>query len=279
MKQTKQYLAARDRFKVEVVARGGTVVGEYSGSKTQVHVKCPQGHDCYVFPSNLTKTGRGMCQKCAGRDKSDAAARFLANAEVAGWTVQGAYGGAHEPVVMICPNGHESAPTPGNFRSGKRCKQCSGNMPRQAERKFLDALAAEGGRMLGEYVNARQAVTCVCVQGHVTDRTPDAVTNRDATCRLCAVRHDVFYIVSGPAGIKFGISSGDGTQRLAVHGRDGYLNVVRVWTGLPGDTAYELETELLRQMALAKVAPVRGREYFPTGVLPVVLATAEFWLD
>lgn len=280
MKQTKQYLAARDRFHNEVVARGGRVRGEYFGSKSQVHVLCALGHDCYVIPSNLTKPGRGLCQKCAGRDKGEAAERFASGLLASGWTQRGEYVGAHKPVEVTCDAGHESHVTPGNFRAGKRCRICAGNQRGAAEGAFLARLAEEGGRLIGEYTNASTAVTCMCAAGHVTDRTPDVVTSRKARCRLCEIRHDVFYIVKGPSSVKFGISQIHAwPARKAVHARDGYRDVVRVWSGLPGDTAYELETELKRQMALARVAPVRGREYFPAGVLGTVEAFAADWLS
>jgi hypothetical protein len=53
--------------------------------------------------------------------------------------------------------------------------------------------------------------------------------------------HDVFYIVIGPRGLKLGISSGDGSQRLAEHRRNGYVQTARLWAGLPGRVADDTE--------------------------------------
>jgi hypothetical protein len=47
--------------------------------------------------------------------------------------------------------------------------------------------------------------------------------------------------------------------------------VVRLLTGLPGDVAPELEREVNATLALARLRPVKGREYFDIGALVVIL--------
>src|SRR3546814_17597786 len=74
---------------------------------------------------------------------------------------------------------------------------------------------------------------------------PNKVTSRNRVpCRRCSHRAwDVFYVVQDELNdvIKFGITSGNPKQRLAVHERDGFDQVVRIHTGLPDDVAPWLE--------------------------------------
>lgn len=87
--------------------------------------------------------------------------------------------------------------------------------------------------------------------------------------------HDVVYVVVHRSGkrLKFGISNGDGLNRLASHRADGYTVVERLVTGFP--KASNLERVLKLSMALAEFKPVRGREYFPIEALPIVLETVD----
>ncbi|MFJ1528247.1 hypothetical protein ACIOFV_07430 [Streptomyces mirabilis] len=48
-------------------------------------------------------------------------------------------------------------------------------------------------------------------------------------------------------------------------------DVVRLYAGLPGDVAPELERTILAALRDAREEPVRGHEYFPARVLPLVL--------
>ncbi|MTE20240.1 hypothetical protein F0L17_14205 [Streptomyces sp. TRM43335] len=69
--------------------------------------------------------------------------------------------------------------------------------------------------------------------------------------------------------VKFGITSGDPRPRLAVHARDGYDTVARLVTDLPD--AREMERRILAALRDAGEQPIRGREYYPARVLPMVL--------
>ena len=87
--------------------------------------------------------------------------------------------------------------------------------------------------------------------------------------------HDVFYIVIGPRGLKLGISSGDGSQRLAEHRRNGYVQTARLWAGLPGRVADDTEDLVLARLKRAGHKPIQGHEYFNAELLPVVLGIAD----
>jgi hypothetical protein len=113
-----------------------------------------------------------------------------------------------------------------------------------------------------------------CAEGHKTATLPNMVQQGQGICRFCKGKAwDVFYVVQDDLNevIKFGITSGSPKQRLAVHERDGFDQVVRLHTGLPGDTAPWLERAIISALRDSREEPVRGREYYRARVLPVVL--------
>lgn len=116
-----------------------------------------------------------------------------------------------------------------------------------------------------------------CERGHVTAVTPNNAL-RWGVCRKCKNRGwDVFYVVTDDEAriLKLGITTGTGRMRLDTHRRDGFETLHRLFTGLPGETAPALEHAVLGALSLANEQPVRGREYFPAHVLPLVLDVAD----
>jgi len=131
-----------------------------------------------------------------------------------------------------------------------------------------------GGEVIGEYMNNTVPVRIRCREGHECSPIPSNVMRGTGICRLCAGREwDCFYVVQDDINdvVKLGVTSGDPRPRLADHARAGFDCVVRLHTGLPGDTAPALEQTILAALRDARERPVRGREYFHVRVLPVVL--------
>ncbi|WP_189783032.1 GIY-YIG nuclease family protein [Streptomyces capitiformicae] len=89
----------------------------------------------------------------------------------------------------------------------------------------------------------------------------------------------MFYVVADEINgvVKFGITSGDPRPRLGDHSRDGFDCVIRLVEGLPGDVALRLEKTILAALRDAREAPVRGREYFPARVLPLITDLVDGW--
>jgi hypothetical protein len=88
--------------------------------------------------------------------------------------------------------------------------------------------------------------------------------------------HNVFYVTTGPRGLKLGISSNGGSIRLDQHRRAGYGDqTVRLWTKLPGRLADDTEDLVLTRLKGAGHQPIQGHEYFGIELLPVVLGIAD----
>jgi hypothetical protein len=109
---------------------------------------------------------------------------------------------------------------------------------------------------------------------------PGSLFNGQGPCRVCSGKvWDAFYVVAAPAAdrIKFGITSGDPRSRLRTHHANGYREIIRLLTGLPGTVAPEIEQATIATLRLAGIRPVHGREFYDAAALPVVLDVADHY--
>ena len=117
------------RFWVRVEELGGKPQpgARYVNNSTPVPLICANGHECAPLPKHVIK-GQGLCRTCAGNDPVTAERRFWVRVEELGGKPQpGArYVNNSTPVPLICANGHECAPRPGDLSTGRRiCLSCA----------------------------------------------------------------------------------------------------------------------------------------------------------
>lgn len=282
MSNEEAFAAAEAKLRTKVERLGGTFVGPYTGSQGSVAIICPAGHRTEPRLAAIYRyDDRLPCRPCDldGR-KAAAEARFREVIAAAGGTVTGSYVTTGTPVAIVCANGHKASPRPNNVLKGHGiCRTCARRDPILAEADFRAAVEGLGGTVLGEYRGSGRTIRVRCAQGHESEPFPNNVRDGGGICRFCAgQRWDAYYVVTGPAGVKFGITSGDARQRLRDHRRDGYGNVLCVRTGLPDGLARSLENETKAALRAAAMRPVRGLEYFGPEALPVVMKLADAWL-
>ncbi|WP_434593371.1 hypothetical protein [Streptomyces sp. A5-4] len=129
-----------------------------------------------------------------------------------------------------------------------------------------------------QWLGNRTPHRVICIDGHECRPLPYN-TRRWGVCLRCGGwNSNAFYVLTNEdAGLlKLGITTGDGRQRLNRHAADGFTTVHRYLTGLPLDGgARDLERVALAALREAGERPVRGREYFPASVQPLVLDFAD----
>jgi hypothetical protein len=144
---------------------------------------------------------------------------------------------------------------------------------------FLARVAELGGQVLEmEWLGARTPHRVRCAAGHICWPRPNDLQQGGGMCRTCCNKvWDVAYVVVAPelGRVKFGVTSNDKRQRLAVHRRAGYVEVVRVVRGLPD--AHALERHVLNTLREAGIPAVQGREHFDIDVLALVLDVVDGW--
>ncbi|MGH3233147.1 MAG: hypothetical protein ACRDOH_07805 [Streptosporangiaceae bacterium] len=181
---------------------------------------------------------------------------------------------------MRCAAGHECRSRPRDLATGDGiCKTCAGTDGVLAEARFRELLAAAGATLLEPgWLGSKTPCRVRCSAGHEVSPHPSSVLSGTGICRVCAGKSwDAFYVVADQAAgrIKFGITSGDVRPRLAFHRGQGYREVIRALTALPGTTAPDIERAVRAALRLAGIQSVRGREYYDVSALALVLDVAD----
>lgn len=272
---------AWESFVSRMTALGAEVLEEkWLGSGTPHKVRCKGGHEVAVWPSGAGK-GRGICRICVGLDTKTAEAYFRnAIEELGGVAIYKAWKGVNASHQVLCPKGHIASPRPNDIQQGHTmCRSCAGKDPKTAWENFKETVAGLGGRVKEKSWLGGQVPHLVqCKNGHTTTVRPAGVQQGQGICRFCAgYEWNVFYVVVNESDghLKFGITSGDPQQRLRFHKSDGFDRLVRLLTDLPGNDAPLLEKTLLRELKAHGKQPVRGREYYLIGELPLVLSLVD----
>lgn len=273
--------AAEAAFRARLEELGATLLEpEWLGAIKKHHVRCAAGHDCWPRPNGIQQ-GQGLCLICVRRDPADAERRFLARLAELGAVPLGPYESAHTAVHVRCAAGHDCWPKPSSVLAGRGpCRACGRGCPKQAEAYFRAALAELGATPLfGKWLGARTPHPVRCANGHECHPKPHEVRKGGGICKSCSWAWDVFYVVTGNPGVKFGITSRDGRVRLKDHRADGYVEVVRLVTGLAAGVALDTENAVKAALAAAGKVPVRGCEYFDASCLTLILDVADAWLS
>lgn len=252
-------------------AAGYQLVDPYAGTSTRVRVSCKQGHVIRVRPGSFGSTAQN-CQKC---HEERARKRFEQRLQELGCALLGTYQSASQPVEVRCAAGHLSRPTPLNVVHGQGvCVTCAGKDPQEAALKFHTRMTELGATVEGLYVNTDTPVRSICSEGHICHPRPGNVLSGHGVCMTCRGAHwDTFYVVQSPETgiVKFGVTTTLQSDRLATHRRNGFTNVLRLFTNLPDGVAREAELGAERTLADRGFRPVRGREYFPGAAVTDVL--------
>lgn len=263
-------------FRERIERAGATALDPYQSAHKRLRLRCSSGHTFTATPHKVARSKCVLCPLCGGRTPGALLSAHKARVEAQGGIcLANRWLGAQAPHDAICREGHLCSPRPSGVKNGKNiCRICACRDPHVIEERFRERVAELGGVVLGPWETIHVPVLVRCKKGHKTSPIPNHVIRGGGLCRHCAGKSwDVFYVVHDDDFdvVKFGITSGDPRPRLSVHARDGFDRVVRLLEGLPGDTAPVLERTILAALRDAREKPARGREYFPTRVLPLVL--------
>lgn len=273
-----KWVKAEAEFKAALAHLGCLLLEPYAGSKHRHHVRCPAGHDSYLRP-NWLQQGNGACKTCSGKDSAEG--RYRAYLSSIGATpAWSTWVNVMTDHPVICAAGHECTPRPNTVLSRRQgvCVKCSGRDTWSAEEKFKNYLTTLGAAPAwDQWRGLKHKHQVTCSEGHRVDAWPAAMNSGQGICRICAgCTWDVFYVVSRPDAVKFGITSGDPRGRLGAHRRDGFTEVHRVFKGLPDGCAWGAEQQLKAAMDNIGYAPLGGsREYFHVEALDTILGLVD----
>lgn len=271
---------AEARFRARLTELGAELLDEWRGAAKPHRVSCAAGHESFPRPGDVAN-GTGICVTCSGLDTRQVEATFRSRLNDLGWTlIEPRWLGATRAHLIRCEIGHEMRKLASSvLGKAPSCLVCIRRDPATAEAAFRLAVSRFGGEVLEpKWLGTEKPHRVRCAQGHVVTPRPHALAGGQGMCRKCKGKDPTaFYIAAGAVGMKLGVTSGDGSRRLDRHKRDGFIEVVRLIVGLPSDEAPTIERVCLSAMADAGIAPIRGREYFPTEALPVALDVVDGW--
>lgn len=274
--------AAEAAFRARLLDLGAVPLYEtWLGTSAPHHVRCRAGHDCYPRPGNVSQ-GWGICGACVGRDPRVLEAAFRSRlAELGAELLESEWLGALKKHRIRCGAGHECSVKPNQVQQGYGiCKTCAGHDPVAAADAFRARIAELGATLLEPgWLGSDQPHRVRCPLGHLCRPTPANVSQGNGICRVCRGGvWDAFYVVTSGEAVKFGVTTGDPRPRLGRHAAQGFTEVVRLATGLPGTIAHDTERAVLSALAMAGVKPVQRREYFDSSCLALILDIADSWL-
>jgi hypothetical protein len=277
-------IALLEALRAVVEADGAILLAQvWTTAKARYLCVCRNGHMTTPNANNIKTMQRVPCLDCSGHDSAAAAKAFTFRVESQGAEVRGMYVNNSTPVSVRCAFGHITPVLPSNTQQrGFRCSVCAGRDPALAFADFKARLASLRIPITLDASETKwhlnqETYHAHCAEGHPCLPMPNRIKNGRGGCDVCANKYsDVVYVVTGPNGLKFGITSGDPRPRLNDHKRisgGGYDTTVRLWTGLrPFGRAREVELNLRDGLADRDHHPLPGtKEYFPAASLPLVL--------
>jgi hypothetical protein len=273
-----------EAFRGRLDALGATLLEpEWLGNQRKHHVRCSAGHDCYPRPNDVQQRG-GICRICSGCDSATAEAAFNARlAELGAVLLEPVWLGVMRSHRVRCASGHDCSPRPNDVQQGHGiCLTCAGKDPAVAEARFRQQLTeVRAIPLYAMWLGVSRGHHVRCRNGHDCYPWPGSVNAGQGVCFTCAYsgEWDAFYVVTSATGVKFGVTSGSPRKRLGDHARQGYTEVVRLVTGLPGTVAPDAERAVKAALALAGEKPVHGKEYFDISCLALILDVVAGWLD
>lgn len=149
---------------------------------------CPVGHLQFKTPQTMKdkRTHSRGCNICSGHNSSEAERKFRLRIAKLGGTVIGTYIHGHVPVDCRCKNGHLCSPAPSNIGQGRgMCIVCVNLSPIEAERTFRRLIAEQKGTVVGNYINNRTSVECLCQFNHKCSPQPTNIQQGEKLCLTC----------------------------------------------------------------------------------------------
>lgn len=177
-------IAAEAAFRAKLAELGATLLEPYVNSDHPHQVRCAAGHECRPRPYGL-RAGKGICRTCAGLDPAVPEAAFRASLRELGATLlEPRWLGTKSAHRVRCPAGHEIWVWASSVTKGVRlCGPCA---TFKTEQDFRSRVGAQGGVVLGPYVNTVTPVHVRCEQGHDCWPQPARLFGGRGICRICS---------------------------------------------------------------------------------------------
>lgn len=171
-----------------VEKQGWTVISDrYINITSNMEFICSNGHKQSKLPQVIKDKRRVFgCGICSGKSSSDAQRRFAERIAKLQGTIIGDYKGTHFKIECRCIKNHACFPNVGYVLSGGgMCATCTDQSPIEAEKTFRRLIAEQKGTVVGNYINNRTSVECLCQFNHKCSPQPTNIQQGEKLCLTC----------------------------------------------------------------------------------------------
>lgn len=123
---------------------------------------CPAGHEYSISLSHWIRGTR--CSTCSGRAQfTEEEVKDALHRE--GYTLNSPYQNQKQPLITICPAGHEYRVSMHDWKTGKRCPRCEGKVV-LTDADVRSMLSEEGYTLKSTYQGTKKPFNTICPNGH-----------------------------------------------------------------------------------------------------------------
>ena len=115
----------KEKFESLVEETDFHILETYTKAQKKVLLKCPVGHEFYIFPSDFRNSRK--CTVCSGKNKAYAEKTFLQNLKNSSWKPLEPYVNSKRLQRVVCDKGHEIEIRPNDLYYGVGCGVCTIN--------------------------------------------------------------------------------------------------------------------------------------------------------
>jgi hypothetical protein len=160
----------------------------FSGTHSPLPFKCSEGHTTTIRLKDLRSGSR--CSYCAGNSRlsfEQVKEEFVK----AGYTlVSTKYKNSRLPLDYLCSEGHNSAISLSNLRSGNKCPRCSSQLTSSKLKLSLEQVYKEFDKagfkpLFKKYSSAHERLPFICEKGHKHSISISCLNN-GVSCRFCS---------------------------------------------------------------------------------------------
>lgn len=139
---------------------------EYTGAKQKLLVKCPnENHQPYETNWGRFKRG-GRCPYCNLDNRKVDINYIREYANQIGYILKSTdYKNNSQKLEFICPKGHTTFISWGNFNKGRRCSECY-CCKKLTDKEVSEYLNKFGYKLNSKYENANTKINIICPEGH-----------------------------------------------------------------------------------------------------------------
>lgn len=144
----------------------------------KITVQCKYNHPAWQTDPAWIR----WCKECCA-EGTEEFVKFVVQSR--NWTIESEYVDKDTLIKIRCDKNHLQNYHPQTFAL-KQCSTCIGRISDKTRQQFFDEVAERGGTVIGEYIDAKAKIECICANGHTFFPSPNMLHQNGNWCLECA---------------------------------------------------------------------------------------------